>query len=201
MWLLIDIGNTSTKVAACNPDGGGYEVITLATASGEEQQLIDGLAGVATFERAIISSVVPDVRTRYEAILQRLNLTPVIVSSEMTLPFSMGYRTPETLGADRIAGAVGAWDYVRAEAGHEVNVVSVDAGTAVTFDIVTAKGMFVGGPIAAGPELLRMALSNDTAQLPDVALFMPADVISGTSEDAGRAGIMVGFAEGCMGII
>ncbi|NND72057.1 MAG: type III pantothenate kinase, partial [Rhodothermales bacterium] len=56
-------------------------------------------------------------------------------------------------------------------------------------------------PIAAGPELLRMALSDDTAQLPDVALFMPADVISGTSEDAVRAGIMVGFAEGCMGII
>jgi type III pantothenate kinase len=201
MWLLFDIGTTSTKIGAYSPDVVGYDIITIPTDAADEDALVDGFVGAEIFNRAVLSSVVPVKLKRYAGILTDRGIDTISVSAGINLPFKIGYRTPDTLGADRIAGAAGALAYVRAEMPGRKNVVSVDAGTAVTFDIVSADGTFLGGPIAPGPELLRKAVASGTATLPTVDLYMPESVVTGSSEDAVRAGIMVGFVEGALGIL
>lgn len=201
MWLLFDIGTTSTKICAYSPGTVGYEIITVPTDAGDEEMLVDGFVGAETFDRAILSSVVPAKQALFQDALVQRKINTISVSSRMTLPFRVSYQTPDTLGADRLAGAAGALAYIRAEMPGSWNVVSVDAGTAVTFDIVSAEGVFLGGPIAPGPELLRKAVSTGTATLPEVDLYMPDSIVSVSSEDAVRAGIMVGFVESTLGIL
>ena len=133
MWLLFDIGNTSTKIGAFNPGTVGYDIVTIPTDAADEDVLVEGFVGAEVFNRAVLSSVVPVKLKRYADILSARGIDAVTVSAEIKLPFRIGYRTPQTLGADRIAGAAGALAYVRAEMPGTRNVVSVDAGTAVTF--------------------------------------------------------------------
>ena len=199
--LLIDIGNTATKVALDATDLPGHEMVTIASDHDHIDEVLNQVTAEIDVQKAAISAVVPSVLKSCEEWLRDNSVESVVVSEKLNLPFKMGYRTPATLGADRIAGAAGALNYCRTVHGESYNVVSVDAGTAVTFDFVSKDNVFLGGPIAAGPELLRRALSGDTAQLPDVQLFMPDGIIAGSSEDAVRAGIMIGFVEGCCGIL
>ncbi|MCH5327311.1 MAG: type III pantothenate kinase, partial [Duncaniella sp.] len=80
---------------------------------------------------------------------------------ETPLPLRVEYATPQTLGADRVAAAVGAW------ADHKgLPILVVDAGTAVTYDFVTPDGIYVGGNIAPGITMNLRALHEFTARLP-----------------------------------
>lgn len=80
---------------------------------------------------------------------------------ETPVPLRVDYATPQTLGADRVAAAVGAWADHK---GHPILVV--DAGTAVTYDFVTPDGVYAGGNIAPGITMNLRALHEFTARLP-----------------------------------
>ncbi|MEM1041368.1 MAG: type III pantothenate kinase [Bacteroidota bacterium] len=204
MILALDIGNTAVK-------GGLFDGAHLARTF---RLATDPAASVPTYrhtlrrhldgaevERIGIASVVPGVAERVtEAVRAETLRVPVLVRPSLALPFEMGYRTPETLGADRLAAAAGAWNRYRTDAPDRPLVV-VDAGTAVTVEVVSADGVFLGGAIGAGPDLVRRALARGTGQLPEVEAEIPKRAVGRSTEEGVHAGTMLPFLDGVRGLL
>jgi type III pantothenate kinase len=102
---------------------------------------------------------------------------------------------PRELGADRLVNAVAA----HARLGGPC--ISVDFGTAVNYDVVSAEGEYIGGVIAPGVEISLDALTSRGAKLPRIDLVPPRSVIGKGTVDAIRAGIVFGFAAQVDGIV
>jgi type III pantothenate kinase len=202
--LALDIGNTAIK-------GGLFEGVDLrrtfrletdpaASVPAYRHALRHHLDGVDV-ERVGVASVVPPVAALVtEAVRAETMRLPLAVSHHLPLPFEMGYETPETLGTDRIAAAAGAWALYRDDA-PERPLVVVDAGTAVTLEVVSADGVFLGGTIGAGPDLVRRALAGGTAQLPEVDARLPRRAIGRSTKEALQAGLMWPFLDGVRGLL
>ena len=190
--LALDAGNTWAKAARW--DGAQWgDVLRWPTAGPAPEALARLAAGV---DAAGMASVVPAHVDRLAALVEAATgQTPTLVSASLRLPFAMRYRTPATLGADRLAAAVAAW----AGWGGARPVVALDAGTAVTLDVVVpgaAGPAYLGGAIAPGPDLLRRALARDTGQLPDVAWTPPPSPIGTSTTEALQSGLTTLFADG-----
>ena len=84
-----------------------------------------------------------------------------MVNAQMRLPISLNYETPETLGSDRISAAVGAWELYP-----KTNLLIIDAGTCVTYDLVTEDGVFQGGMISPGLGIRFQSMHQFTNGLP-----------------------------------
>lgn len=202
--LALDIGNTAIK-------GGLFDGATLRRTF---RLTTDPAASVPAYRHALrhhldgvqidgigIASVVPAVGACVtEAARAETMRLPLVVSHRSPLPFAMGYETPETLGTDRIAAAAGAWTRYHDDAPGRPLVV-VDAGTAVTLEVVSADGVFLGGTIGAGPDLIRRALARGTAQLPEVDARLPRRAIGRSTKEALQAGLMWPFLDGVRGLL
>ena len=158
MNLILDQGNTATKIVLVDRGQAVYSAACSRLTSEELAALIDRyrpecgiIASVATPDPAWL----PLLRRRLRRFLS-LNDDPTI-----RLPITLGYRTPETLGRDRIAAAVGAWTLRP-----EVPLLIIDAGTAITYDLVLPPGHFVGGNISPGLTTRFRALHDYTRRLP-----------------------------------
>lgn len=97
-----------------------------------------------------------------------------VLDQETGLPIGLSYDTPDTLGVDRLAAAVGAWTHFP-----QRNVLIIDAGTCVTYDLLDAEGIFQGGVIAPGLAMRMQAMNAFTHALPDVRSDWNDHVISG----------------------
>ncbi len=117
--------------------------------------------------------------------------TPVI-----SLPIQIAYRTPDTLGADRIAAALGA--HVRYP--HAPALVVVDAGTAVTYEVLV-ENRYLGGAIAPGPTLQLASLARGTAQLPYVDLTSLPALIGSDTASSLASGAWWGFVASVDGML
>ena len=138
-----------------------------------------------------LASVVPALTPVLAAAAEAAWATrPAVVSAASPLPFRMAYRTPATLGADRLAAAVAAHALMGGA------VVAVDAGTAITLDVVSAEPAYLGGAVLPGPDLLRRALARDTGQLPDVAFAAPPSPIGTTTSESIQSGLTALVAGG-----
>ena len=213
MILTLDIGNSAVK-------GGLFDGNTLTsvfhvdiapsgTAGAEDADrwaralrtpLRESLRSDATIQRVGVVSVVPDALPAAETALRQItNARVATIHTGMALPFTLAYETPQTLGGDRLAAAVAAWTQHGAPASR--SVLAVDAGTAVTYDIVDADGVYRGGAIGAGPALTQQALRAGTAQLPTVPLTFPDDVLGTSTQTALQSGILWGFVGSVRGMI
>jgi type III pantothenate kinase len=145
---------------------------------------------------AVISSVVPGGTKSCTAVLRRhFGVNPLIVSAKSASGMRIRYQRPAGLGADRICGAAAAY------ARHGGPVIVVDAGTATTYGVVSAHGIFLGGAISPGVRTSALALRRSTARLPAVQLRFPASVI-GTSTVAGmQSGTLYGALDAMEGMI
>ena len=206
MWLTLDIGNSAVK-------GGFFEGNRLAEPfriglprEGEEgswnadfEMHLQG----RSIERAGLTSVVPAMTPQVIAVVERVaHIATEVVHHRMRLPFTLAYETPHTLGADRLAVAAGTWiHYGKAEDQTPRSVVALDAGTAVTYEVVDRTGVFRGGTIGAGPYLIREALAHGTAQLPAVPLDLPPTPIGRSTQQALQAGIMHAFLDSVGGML
>lgn len=204
LLLTLDIGNTAIKGGLF--DGSALTrtfrmaTDTVASVPAYRHALRHHLDG-AEIERVGLVSVVPAVTGLLaEAAQAETMRLPLIVSHRLTLPFAMGYETPDTLGTDRIAAAAGAWTLYRDDAPDRPLVV-VDAGTAVTLEVVSADGVFLGGTIGAGPDLVRRALARGTAQLPEVEARLPRRAIGRSTKEALQAGLMWPFLDGVRSLL
>lgn len=206
MWLTLDIGNSAAK-------GGLFDGTALQEVFHVDHDGLDAEAWQRTFrttlgdrslERIGVASVVPKAASAAsEALVQLTGCVPEPIHPAMHLPFRLGYETPDTLGVDRLAAAAAAWvRYGQAQAGRRArSVVAIDAGTAVTLDVVTRDGVYAGGTIGPGPELLARALRDGTAQLPEVPLALPDRLVGRSTEEAMQSGIMYGFVESTRGLL
>ncbi len=114
----------------------------------------------------------------------------LILSHSTRLPIGIDYSTPGTLGLDRVALAVGASYIYKGEA-----VAVVDAGTAVTLDVVDSRPAFIGGRITAGLRLRFSALHSHTAALPLVTADGDLPVAGYSTDTSIRSGVVLGLAD------
>jgi type III pantothenate kinase len=153
--LVIDIGNTRTKLGFFE----GEQLLRKAvlerlTVEALKEQLYNQIA-----TDCILSSVGatdPEVVAFLKA-----QTTFVELDAETPLPIENAYATPQTLGKDRLAAAVGAWAFFPGQ-----NCLVVDAGTCITCDVVSENGRFLGGNISPGIDMRLQAMHAFTARLP-----------------------------------
>jgi type III pantothenate kinase len=154
-------------------------------------------------DRAGVASVVPDSAACLTRLLKDRGYPTVQVHSSMRLPFRLDTASPETLGIDRLAATAAAWvEYGKSsEHGDPRHVIVLDAGSAVTCEVVHRSGVYAGGTIGPGPELALNALHRGTAQLPDMVPEWPDILVGRSTTEAMQSGIMYGFVEGVRGLL
>ena len=191
MDLIIDIGNTLHKLAVFSEEG-------VLSALFQEKSLsvsfLENLFRQYPIEQAIVSSV----RQDNDIVLRWLedNTRLLKFSTACCLPIRIKYATPETLGTDRIANAVGATVLYPNR-----NVLSLIAGTCLVADFVNENGEYLGGSISPGMRMRFQALSQFTARLP---LIEPENIdffIGDSTENSILSGVMNGITQEINGII
>ncbi len=120
----------------------------------------------------------------------------IVLGSDTPLPVKSRYRTPDTLGYDRIAGVVEAHARFLGK-----NVLVIDAGTAITYDLVTADGTYEGGNISPGVDMRFRALATFTDKLPRITIKDTFPLAGRTTEEAIAAGVEAGVIAEVDGII
>jgi type III pantothenate kinase len=166
MLLTADIGNSLTKIGIY--DGDRLHQFISVENSGLGIEMLRSL----DFDAAAFSSVVPEMSLKFSEILKSVKkLTPYQISIGSKLGFSIGYKTPSTLGVDRICGIAGAIDFLGIERDKETknrqSFITIDSGTATTVNFLK-RNKFIGGMIAPGLSTMLKSLSSNTSQLPSV---------------------------------
>ncbi len=200
MICAIDVGNSSLKGGLFDR-GDLQETFRISIEEGEAAAASAVAARIKAsgVDYLGVSSVVPSVSNAIQnAVESEGSVSVFALNYRAALPFELRYETPETMGVDRIAAAAGAWEGFGGTS--ERPIVVVDAGTAVTADVLV-NGSLLGGLIIPGPELQRRAVRSGTAQLPVVDLVWPARVISRSTREAVASGIMFGFVDSVRGIL
>lgn len=201
MILTVDIGNTT--VSFCGAERCGvrdYEIAFCAKINTVKTQdagyytqairqvLLDREIPL-DFEGAVLSSVVPclteAVGKGVEALIGR---RPVEITAESRLGFSLDVKEPQKVGLDRLADAAWAAEH------YPLPVVTVDMGTATTFNVIDEGRVFRGGAITAGLETGLCALSSKASQLPKIELSTPEHLIGTDTEECMRSGAVMGAA-------
>jgi type III pantothenate kinase len=146
--------------------------------------------------RVIISSVVPIALTRIVMHLNRIaKCRMTILGRDTKVPIKNMYRIKSEVGQDRLMNAFAARELYGAPA------VIIDFGTAVTFDIVSAKGEYLGGLIMPGIGMSLKSLYDNTALLPRVELKDAPHIIGKDTVSSMRGGILFGFGAMCDGLV
>jgi len=179
MTLLADFGNTRVKVAVF--DGDVLRQVYSGPVLAESlSQAVEGME----IDKGMWCSVHPLDHDIREWMISH-GLTPLTVSTPV--PIRNDYSTRATLGMDRLAAAVGAWSM---KPGRDLLVI--DAGTAVTYDFISADGVFKGGNIAPGIDLRLKALHEHTGALPMVEVQGCTPMLGNDTETAIRSGVLNG---------
>lgn len=179
--LTVDIGNTKAKYAVfCDKN---------VVESNVFDPCGDDLAKIISkynINKGIISSVGGKVE---ECLRQTRDADMMVLSSNVKLPFSLTYTEKSKVGADRLALVAAAF----AEKPHQNSLV-VDVGTCITYDILTADGRHLGGPISPGMRLRFKSMYEHTALLP---LCEPSSeekkIICDTTEECLISGVQLGI--------
>ena len=196
MLLVIDTGNTTTAAGIYDGenliahwrlssilrtyDELGVYLLELIATKGLKPSDISGAA---------FASVVPSLDfPMTEAIRRYFGVNPLQVNASTYSGMEILCRNPREVGADRIINAI---------AGREkygMPLIVADYGTAITFDVVSPEGKYMGGAIAPGLNSGISALFSKAAKLPQVALNIPESVIGRSTEEAIQSGILFGNA-------
>lgn len=192
MLIAVDIGNTNIVLGFL--DGaktiGTYRISTKSNHTSDEYGLMITqfleLSGLDTgdIDDVIIASVVPNVMHSFRAsIVKFLDIDPMIVGPGIKSGVSIRLDDPKSLGADCLADCAGAY-YT-----YGGPVLVADFGTATTFNYVDSKGSIVSGLIMPGIKTAASALSNQTAQLPEVEITKPRSILATGTKTAMQAGL------------
>jgi type III pantothenate kinase len=160
MYLTLDFGNTASKYALFSEEG----ILRFHGVFTDVESLLgeDMLVGVS-LKACIFSTVRKDIPW-----LTGLDCPVHLFSTAMHLPLLMGYSTPETLGADRLAGVLGA-RWLMGQQGKNAACMVIDAGTCITYDWVDEQACYLGGSISPGLHMRYLALHQQTGKLPLVS--------------------------------
>ena len=204
MLLAVDIGNTNITL-------GGYNGAVLSftarlatdtrkTADEYAVQLKEILSLYTVddceIEDCIISSVVPSVGAAFSGAVSKLfHIVSLTLGPGVKTGLNIKIDDPAQLGADLVAGAVGALD------SYEMPCIIIDMGTASTLSVLDRNGTFLGGVIAAGVRLTLKALSENTAMLTSIPIEAPRSVIGRNTAECMQSGLVFGAAAMIDGMI
>lgn len=190
MHFVVDVGNTAVK-SALTDDGGVVEVLCGLLCSDEVRRMVltEGIT-------CGICSTVRNLAKEEKMFLDSLPFPVMYLSSDVAVPLRIGYSTPHTLGSDRVAAAVGAWNRFPGR-----NILVIDAGTAITYDVVTGDGVFLGGNISPGMNMRIKSLHEHTGKLPVIDVAGDTPLIGYSTETALRSGIVSGIQYEIQGYI
>ncbi len=196
MLLAIDIGNTTIGFALINKTGHIVSVAIIDTdaKAAKIKAVLAKILRAHVITRAIICSVVPKASKALEDILKKI--IPVdVIGRDILVPIKNRYKNPKQVGQDRLVGAYGAMRIY----GHPLIVV--DLGTAITFDVISPKGEYLGGAIVSGIRLSAESLFLKTALLPHIEIKAPKNIIGRTTQESILSGLFYGYGSLCRGFI
>jgi type III pantothenate kinase len=213
MLLVLDVGNTNTVLgvfargAKVTPDAATpasehrYELLIANWRVGTNQtQTVDeygvlfrNLFSMANLEASgiqgiVISSVVPPLDSTLRDVCETyFGIKPLFIEPGVKTGMPVLYDNPAEVGADRIVNSVAAFEKYGGPC------VSVDFGTATTFDCVSAKGEYMGGVICPGIGISAEALFGRTARLPRVEIRQPSRIIGTNTVSSMQSGLYYGY--------
>ncbi|MCF7561589.1 type III pantothenate kinase [Sabulilitoribacter multivorans] len=192
MNLIIDVGNSFVKLAV-------FKSSKLLHKEVVEHHLILNQFNLLIkkynlINKGIISSVGKLKKTQIKSIGKHLDL--LVLDSNTKLPFKNLYKTPKTLGVDRIALVCAS-----VEQFPDKNVLIIDAGTCITYDFVNVKNEYLGGAISPGLNMRYKSLNNLTANLPLLSSKKPKDIIGNSTKDSIHSGVVNGIVNEIDGVI
>jgi len=214
MLLVIDVGNTNTvlgvfaKVAKMPPGKppatqapphyellvANWRVATIATQTVDEYGvLFRNLFSMDNLEAKgihgiVISSVVPPLDSTLRQVCEHyFSIKPLFIGPGIKTGMPVLYENPAEVGADRIVNSVAAFEKYGGPC------ITVDFGTATTFDCVTAKGEYLGGVICPGIGISADALFTHTARLPRVDIRKPSRIIGTNTVGSLQSGLYYGY--------
>src|ERR671921_1402036 len=204
MLLVVDVGNTQTHLGTYE----GEELIEHWRFATVRKSTVDELGAAlrnllalrglsfADLDASIVSSTVPRLRPEWVEVGERyLGHELLVVGPGLRTGMSIRYDNPREIGPDRLVNAVAGFEKVGGAC------VVVDFGTAVTHDVVSKDGEYLGGVIFPGVEISMEALSERAAALPKIDLVEPRTLIGKSTVDAIRSGMIFGYAAMVDGIV
>lgn len=192
MNLIIDVGNSFVKLAVFKDSKIKYKnVVELSLILGEVKAIKERYV---TINKAIISSVgklkdsdVIEIKALFDLL---------ILDSKIKLPFTNLYKTPKTLGVDRLALTSAAVKQFP-----DFNVLIIDAGTCITYDFINRNNEYLGGAISPGLNMRYKALNNLTANLPLLKADVPKSLIGNSTNASIHSGVIHGVLKEIDGVI
>ncbi len=189
MLLTIDLGNTNIVFGLFS----GKKLVKEWRYPTKNIKLPPIDAG--SISAVIIASVVPPLDNKLRKLVKnKLKITPIFVGAK-NIPLKVLLKKKGEVGADRLVNALAAFKLYGGPA------IVVDFGTATTFDVISAKGEYLGGVIAPGIDLARDALHARTAKLPKVMIRAPKNVIGKDTISAMQSGLVYGYVAMIEGMI
>ena len=192
MYLIVDVGNSRAKVVVMERDRIAYQTVLQSLNNDVVSEITTQYPGICS---AIISTTRGDGESLKAVVERYVERVLLFTPATTPIPIKNGYHTPNTLGADRLAAAVGAWAMEP-----DSDVMVVDFGTAITIDYVI-DGEFRGGNISPGVTTRFRSLSDYTACLP---LCEPTEEVleyGRTTVEAIEQGVMRGVEHEIRGYI
>ena len=191
MKFILDIGNTNVKAAIFD---GQILVEKKVVSLGDLGNVIDQMIAKHAPTHIVASSV---SATKEElSVLIDERAIWFLFDNTCELPISVEYQTPNTLGADRLAGLMGVYNKYP-----QKNVLVVDAGTCITYDLLTYDNRYFGGAISPGIEMRYKSLNKFTRNLPLLTLNAHPSLIGQTTEDSMHSGVVKGMEFEIGGVI
>jgi len=184
MNLIIDVGNTSVKLAIFKQRKLIFkEIVTLDNI----RHAVDNINKVfKDVEKAIISSVGKLKKSDVNYIKKSFKV--IVLDASTKIPFHNLYKSSETLGVDRIAlVSASVQQYFKQ------NVLIIDAGTCITYDFISSENKYYGGAISPGIRIRYQSLNNLTANLPLLETKLPQNFIGNSTTESIHSGIINGI--------
>lgn len=196
MILGMDVGNTNIKFGLFDKDNllhswrmhsdvlktaddYGINVTSFFNRVGLDLHRVDGI---------IISSVVPAINYTLEHMCKLyFDIVPLFVGPGIKTGLNIRYDDTKDLGADRIVNSVSAYSRFGGP------LIVIDVGTALTFNVISRKGEFLGGAICPGLRIAMNSLAANTAKLPNVELIKPESVIGRNTQGCIQSGFFYGY--------
>lgn len=181
--VFIEIGNSSVKAVRVT---GNRWIKLFKIGINQDTILENELSNLSDDEQVILSSVRKEIADVVQNHSDRLTIYQ-ITTADLGI-IKLNYKTPESLGIDRVLACLGAAVHSKGQ-----DVIVVDAGTACTIDYMTKDYTFNGGVIMPGLAVYRKAIKNILPELPDVKVELPGSFPGRSTDEAIRWGLYGGF--------
>lgn len=195
MLLVVDVGNTNITLGLFDGEelAGTFRMTTKMPRTSDEYGIfISDLikhrnVKPADIQAIVIASVVPDVMySLRNGIFKYFDKTPLIVGPGTKTGIKVNTDNPKEIGADRIVDAVGAYELYGGP------IITIDFGTATTYDLILEDGSFVAGVTAPGIQTAAKALWQEAAKLPRIEIKKPESILAKETISSMQAGLVYG---------